>query len=444
MRAGRVRIRKRLVGGAAMLAAMLFAAPAALAGTPAYAPLNQPGPPLTVPMPLLKASLYCEPSVAHAKVTPVLLNPATGVTPEENYSWNWELGLPKLGIPWCAYTSPNDTLNNIETSGEYLVYAIRTMYTLAGRKIDVMGHSQGGMSMRWPLRFWPDTRAMVKSVIGFSGSNHGTTMLTASQCAAIGCPPADWQQTYQSPFIEALNSYAETFAGISYTEIWTHTDEVVDPNGSAATASAALHTGAGRITNVPTQQICPLDVYEHLTIGTIDPVAYAIAVNALTHAAPANLSEIPKSVCSEVVSPQINPANLNAGLEILEAAPGLTSVELGPIATLATGAPVLYSEPPLACYVYATCTGADAPRLLLRISPRVGAGGHAVRAYVLVREGSALDPVPDVTVTLGGARAVTSNAGIATLYPILRAGQHLTARARRQGCDPASARVTVG
>jgi hypothetical protein len=105
---------------------------------------------------------------------------------------------------------------------------------------------------------------------------------------------------------------------------------------------------------------------------------------------------------------------------------------------------VLYSEPPLACYVYATCTGADAPRLLLRISPRVGAGGHAVRAYVLVREGSALDPVPDVTVTLGGARAVTSNAGIATLYPILRAGQHPTVRARRQGCDPASARVTVG
>jgi hypothetical protein len=426
-----------------MLAAMLLAAPSALAGTPAYAPLNQPGPPLTVPMSLLKASLYCEPSVAHAKVTPVLLNPATGVTAAENYSWNWEPALKKLGIPWCAYTAPNDTLNDIQTSGEYLVYAIRTVYALAGRKIDVMGHSQGGMSMRWPLRFWPDTRAMVRSVVGFSGSNHGTTMLTTAQCSLLGCPPADWQQTYQSPFIQALNSDAETFAGISYTEIWTHTDEVVEPNGSAATASAALHTGAGRITNVPTQQICPLDVYEHLTIGTVDPVAYAIAVNALTHSAPANLSAISKSVCDQATMPGVNPADLDSYLQILAAAPGLLSVELGPLATTVSGAPVLHAEPRPACYVYAACTGADAPKLLLRIDPKVPAGGGAVRAYVLVREGSALDPVPDVAVTLGSARALTNNSGMATLYPVLRAGRHLTARARRQGCDSASARVTA-
>jgi pimeloyl-ACP methyl ester carboxylesterase len=356
---------------------MLLAAPAALAGTPAYAPLNEPGPPLTVPISKLKASLYCEPSVTRAKVTPVLLNPATGVTAAQNYSWNWEPALKKLGIPWCAYTAPNDTLNNIQTSGEYLVYAIRTVYALAGRKIDVMGHSQGGMSMRWPLRFWPDTRPMVKSVVGFSGSNHGTTVLTSNVCALEGCPPADWQQLYQAPFIRALNSYAETFAGISYTEIWTHTDEVVQPNGSAAVASAALHTGAGRITNVPTQQICPLDIYEHLTIGTIDPVAYAIAVNALTHSAPAKLSEIPKSVCDQTLMPGVNPANLQNYLEVLEGAPGLLSVELGPLATTFSGAPVLHSPPPLVCYVYATCSGADAPKLLLRIAPRLRAGGRA-------------------------------------------------------------------
>ncbi len=177
----------------------------ARAATAAYAPLDQPGPPLTVPLSLLQASLQCESSVRDATVTPVLLNPATGVTAAENYSWNWEPALNKLGIPWCAYTAPNDTLNDIQTSGEYLVYAIRTMYALAGRKIDIMGHSQGGMSMRWPLRFWPDTRPMVQSVIGFSGSNHGTTVLPAALCDT-GCPAADWEQMYQAPFILALNS----------------------------------------------------------------------------------------------------------------------------------------------------------------------------------------------------------------------------------------------
>jgi hypothetical protein len=133
--------------GALIVAVGLLGAPKALAATRPYAPLDQPGPPLSVPLDALRASLYCEPSVREAKVEPVLLNPATGVTPEENYSWNWELALNKLGIPWCAYTAPHATLGNIETSGEYLVYAIRAMYALAHRRIAVMGHSQGGMSL---------------------------------------------------------------------------------------------------------------------------------------------------------------------------------------------------------------------------------------------------------------------------------------------------------
>ncbi|MHB8693860.1 MAG: hypothetical protein ACYDHH_21695 [Solirubrobacteraceae bacterium] len=84
-----------------------------------------------------------------ASVEPVLLNPATGSTPAQNYSWNWEIALDKLRIPWCAYTAPHATMDDIQTSGEYLTYAIRTIYAMAGRKIAIMGQSQGGMSMRW-------------------------------------------------------------------------------------------------------------------------------------------------------------------------------------------------------------------------------------------------------------------------------------------------------
>ncbi|MDQ6606374.1 MAG: hypothetical protein M3Z06_07500 [Actinomycetota bacterium] len=74
-------------------------------------------------------------------------------------------------------------------------------------------------------------------MIGFSGSNHGTTVLPRALCDA-GCPPADWQQIAGSNFIPALNSRTETFPGISYTEVYTHADEVVQPN-SGANASAA-------------------------------------------------------------------------------------------------------------------------------------------------------------------------------------------------------------
>ena len=78
---------------------------------------------------------------------------------------------------------PMHTLNDIQVAAEYLVHAIRRMHRLSGRRIAVMGHSQGGMSMRWALRFWPDTRPMVDDVIGFAGSNHGTT-------GGGGCPTA--------------------------------------------------------------------------------------------------------------------------------------------------------------------------------------------------------------------------------------------------------------
>ncbi|MBO0769697.1 MAG: hypothetical protein J2O48_13520, partial [Solirubrobacterales bacterium] len=160
---------RRIVGWIALALGLALMLAANASAAPTYAPLDQPGPPLSVPAAQLKASLKCEPSVANAKVTPVLLNPATGVTAEQNYSWNWERALDKLGIPWCAYHAPNSTEGDIPTSGEYLVNAIRTEYAMAGRKIDVLGHSQGGMSMRWALRFWPDTRPMVDDVVGWSG-----------------------------------------------------------------------------------------------------------------------------------------------------------------------------------------------------------------------------------------------------------------------------------
>ena len=56
----------------------------------------------------------------------MLLNPATGVTPEQNYSWNYERAFTAQGRPWCAVTMPQHTEADIQIAGEYLVYAIRT------------------------------------------------------------------------------------------------------------------------------------------------------------------------------------------------------------------------------------------------------------------------------------------------------------------------------
>jgi hypothetical protein len=257
-------------------------------------------------------------------------------------------------------------------------------------------------------------------------------------CAAWGCPPADWQQLYESNFIQALNSYAETFPGISYTEIYTHTDEVVQPN-SGPEASAALHTGGGEITNVATQQVCPSDVDEHLMIGTIDPVAYALALDALTHPGPADPARIPKSVCSQLYMPGINPANANMYLELLRGGPTLFSVAVGPTATATSGAPVLHTEPPLACYVFASCTGAAAPTLRIAYRHR----RDEVRVRVNVLEGYQLEPVPGAIVHLAG-RSERTNAGGGTTFHVGRLRSHrYRITATRAGCNPASKTVIL-
>jgi hypothetical protein len=342
---------------AAVLAVVLslFVAPGGASADVTYAPLGRPGPALTVPAASLQAALTCSGPFGSSPLEPVLLNPATGVTPDQNYSWNYERAFTAQHRPWCAVTMPYHTLGDITVAGEYLVYAIRTVYAKAGRRIAVLGHSQGGMSMRWALRFWPDTRAMVDDVIGMAGSNHGTTALPSSPCATFGCPPASWQQLAGAAFIRALNSGAETFAGISYTEIFTHTDEVVQPNATDATSSSALHTGAGAITNVATQDVCPLDVDEHLTIGTIDPVAYALVMDALNHAGPAVPSRISRAVCLQLYQPGVNPLNVQNYLQMLAAAPGLLAVDLPGFNLV--GAPEVKAEPALPCYVYAAGSG---------------------------------------------------------------------------------------
>ena len=337
---------------AAMVAALVAPSEGAASGAiGTYAPLNRPGPALSVSAATVTAAMKCVGNPATSAGEPVLLSPATGVTPDENYSWNYERAFTVQGRAWCAVTMPYNTLGDIQTAGEYLVAAIRTMYARAHRRIAVMGHSQGGMSMRWALRFWPDTRSMVDDVIGMAGSNHGSTGLGVCIPNKIACPPAVWQQGAHANFIAALNSGAETFAGISYTEIFTHHDEVVLPNNTDADSSSALHTGAGMITNVATQDICPADPSEHLLVGTLDAVTYALVMDALDHPGPAVPSRISHSVCLQLYQPGVSLVDAATYLEILKAVPGLAAVDVPGVNVV--GVPEVFAEPALGCYVFA-------------------------------------------------------------------------------------------
>jgi triacylglycerol esterase/lipase EstA (alpha/beta hydrolase family) len=268
------------------------------------------GPALSVPKEHLATSLTCGGPLRGLDRDPVLLVPGTTLTPEVNFGWNYQPALDALGLRWCAVTLPSDATGDIQVAGEYVVHAVRTMAKESRRDVDVVGYSQGGMVPRWALRWWPDTRDLIDDVVGLSPSNHGTVVADGA-CAAADCTPANHQQASQSRFLAALNSGAETFAGIDYTVAYTVSDEIVVPNTPPA-PSSALRAGQGSIANIALQEVCPANTADHFAIGSYDPVGYAIVVDALSHDGPADRSRISALTCTRLFPPGVDPATFAA------------------------------------------------------------------------------------------------------------------------------------
>lgn len=313
------------------------------ADTRAFAPVNRPGPALSVPERRLAKSVECTADATRAKRGVALFVHGTTVTPRENFGWNWFRAMDKLDWPYCSVKMPNNAMSDIQVSAEYVVHAIRHVHRLSGRKVDILGHSQGGNVPRFALRFWPDTRSMVDDYVGFAATNHGSLSINAMCLPIAGCAPAMWQQTFNSNYARAMNSHQETFPGISYTNVYTRTDEFVQPNLDD-TGTSSLHGGRGAIANIAIQEICPANLTsEHIAVGTYDPTAYAIAIDALAHTGPAEPARVPTSACTKQFMPGVNPAEF----------PGNYANVMNTIANQLATYPRVSTEPPLKPYVYA-------------------------------------------------------------------------------------------
>jgi pimeloyl-ACP methyl ester carboxylesterase len=322
----------RRIGWAALAVLVLAGVMVIARPAPAWA---DSGPELRVPREALRQSLHCSYNVDDDHDAPVLLIPGTTVTPRENFSWNFERAFHADQRSYCTVTLPNNAMSDVQVSAEYVVHAIRTMRRIADRKIDVIGHSQGGMIGRWALKYWPDTRDDVDDLIGIAPSNHGTATAVPLCAAPGGCAPAFWQQRAGSDFITALNAGRETYDEVDYTVIYSQFDEVVTP-----APSAELRGGGDNVRNVPVQRICPGYPTEHLTVGTTDPVAYALAIDALDHDGPADPARISRSVCTKALQPGVNPVSLPGDLLSAGAV----------LATTTLTYPHVREEPPLADY----------------------------------------------------------------------------------------------
>jgi triacylglycerol lipase len=265
------------------VAAVLTAALLALGAGPAMA--ATPPPP--------GANLPCVPTPAHPY--PVVLVHGTA----ENMFDNWQAMSPAIkAAGYCVYALNYGSYNGSGTIGIYGLNRIeRSAQELAdfvdavlaqthASKVDLVGHSQGGMMPRYYMKYLGGG-SKVDDLVGISASNHGTTNPFATSLG-LTCP-ACAQQAAGSPFITRLNSGDETPGSADYTNVVTRYDEVVTPYTSGFLAS-----DGNAVTNVVIQDKCPNDTSEHLRTP-YDPPVIQITLNALGRSGPADPGYQPAS-----------------------------------------------------------------------------------------------------------------------------------------------------
>ena len=280
--------------GAGALAGLLLVAGLAI---PAGARSTAPGPRLQTPVALLDEAISC-PSRLTRKT--VLLVHGTSVTAEENWRWNYVKALPREGFDVCTVNMPDRLLIDIQTTTEYVVHAIRVIARRSGQPISVVGLSQGALQPRWALRWWPDIRHLVDDYVSMAGTNRGSVFADAS-CVA-DCIASLWQQrTSGSLFLGALNRGDETPGSVSYTSVFSQTDEIIQP---AAPEPVAAIRGA---TNVAVQDICPGRYVGHVQSAS-DAAYYGVVLDALKHVGPADPGRVNRHYCTQTVMPHVDPA----------------------------------------------------------------------------------------------------------------------------------------
>jgi triacylglycerol lipase len=259
-----------------------------------------PGPALQESPDALAATLSC-PASFKGEHEPVLLVHATTETGSRNWSSNYGRVLPAMGYDVCIVELVDEATGDIQASAERVVSALRTIAARTGRKVEVIGHSQGPLEVRWAIKYWPDIAGLVDDLVGIAAPYHGWRQ-TDFYCSSA-CVPALWQMRMESKFMGAANSGNETPGGVSYTSVYTLDDELVQPY-----QTADLKGGS----NIPVQTVCPGRSVEHIEM-VFDAAVYGVVMDALTHPGPADAGRVDKGLCLQRTMPGVSQADLMAG-----------------------------------------------------------------------------------------------------------------------------------
>jgi len=289
-------MQRRIFSG---LAALCLAAAALTAPAIAPSPGNTAQAETTAPLNISPSGANdwgCTPDAEHPY--PVVLVHGTFVTMDVN----WITLSPKLQRNgYCVFAFNYGFQNGIsgsahvpDSAAQLSDFVDRVRQATGAKKVDLVGHSQGGMMPRWYMGHMGGAK-YVNELVAIAPSSHGTQGILVQSPTGVTLAgnyvgyvcDACADQVAGSKFLTELNSIGDTVPGVDYTVISTKYDEVVMPYKSQALQGDSAH-----VTNVVLQDKCPLDISAHASVA-IDPVVHRWVLNALATDGPADPSYRP-------------------------------------------------------------------------------------------------------------------------------------------------------
>lgn len=196
------------------------------------------------------------------------------------------------------------------SAGEIATFVDQVRNATGAEKVDLVGHSQGGLLARQYLKFNgganPENPAQnkVDKLITLGATNHGTTLSGIGSLdrfigrLGVNLDPlldhvvgeAGTQQVYNSPLLTELNKDGDTMPGISYTTVGTKYDEITTPYVSTALTAGPDAT----VDNILVQDNCVIDHSDHLSMSYSPRVA-DIVRNVLSSGKMTNIRCTPNS-----------------------------------------------------------------------------------------------------------------------------------------------------
>jgi Lipase (class 2) len=249
---------------------------------------------LLAPTDVVGANNGCKPSNAHPY--PIVLVHGTGA----NEGSSWVSIAPLLANEgYCVYAFNYgadtvslgflDGINHIaKSAGELSSFVNTVLSETKASKVDLVGHSQGGMMPNYYIHFLGGA-SKVNELIGLAPSNHGSTLdgLTGlltflKEIPGVGVvidglegsletlAPAFPEQEENSAFMKTLFGSGEPLSSsVRYVVIESSHDEIVTPY-----TNAFLHAGStgASVTNILIQEQCPSDPVGHIGMIWDSPV----------------------------------------------------------------------------------------------------------------------------------------------------------------------------